>query len=605
DVLKKFYCETDGPNWTNKTNWGSSGALSTWYGVIANNQGKVFALLLRENMLSGSIPPELGSLTDLGQLYLNNNMLSGSIPPELGSLTALRELYLNNNELSGEIPPELGSLTALRELYLSHNMLSGSIPPELGRFISLDELDLSHNMLSGSIPPELVGREEGFLYLFYLTELDLSNNELSGKIPEELGDLTNLEQLHLHENELSGEIPEELDELPSLVEISIWSNPEIEIRFKDLNLLGNDRTKLRYIYNANNGAQWKNNNNWLSDEPLGDWYGVTVNDNGKVTGLDLQSNNLRGPVDGAFSGLLYLGTLNLSGNCGLTGELPLGLMRAPSLKTLNLGSTGVGVPDNEDFRDWLAGISFTSSSCVSPPRPSSPSSPSSPPPSSSPSSPLPESDFEGLQEDRGEDGLAISPGGVGTSLIVISREEARYITIELSVMGNEYPEDLPSIILSPSLLERVEAVSFSLSAPSEEELPEGLRLEGFVVEAGIGNAMLGAGETVTVCLPAGVEESTPRLYRYEEQWNPLSGSVVETVNGNRSVCADVSFLPSLFGVFVEIPGVMEESAGGCSVASGETGRGGSFNVAFNLFLIMFGLVGVFRRRRRICVHRAR
>lgn len=57
---------------------------------------------------------------------------------------------------------------------------------------------------------------------------------------------------------------------------------------------------------------------------------------------------------------------------------------------------------------------------------------------------------------------------------------------------------------------------------------------------------------------------------------------------------------------VEIPEPREEeSDGGCLIASRETGRSGSFNVAFNLFLIMFGLVGVFWRRRRICVHRDR
>lgn len=515
-MLKKFYCETDGPNWTNKTNWGSSGALSTWYGVTADHQGKVHALNLDGNMLSGKIPPELGNLTGLGALDLQNNQLTGSIPAELGNLTAL--LFLR----------------------LSNNMLSGSIPPELG------------------MRPDL-------------TVLDLGNNELSGEIPEELGDLTNLEEL------------------------SLWSNQELMIQTQDLSLLRNqDRAALRIIYNANNGAQWRNNNNWLSDEPLGDWYGVTVNDDGLVAGLDLRSNNLREPVDGAFSGLPSLETLILSGNRALTGELPLGLMDLSDLMALNVRCTGVSVPDNEDFRTWLAGITFTSSYCPPPPPP--------PPP--------PESGCEGLQEDRGEDGLAISPDCVGTSLIVIGSEEGEYITIELSVAGNEEPEEVPSIILSSSLLERVETVSFDLRIPSEEELPEGLRLGGFAAEAGIGNSMLEEDETVTVCLPAPYfeddEESMPRLYRYEEGWNPLSGSGIETVNGKRSVCTDVSFLPSLLGVFVEIPEPPEEeSDGGCSIASGGAGRSGSFNVAFNLFLIMFSLVGAFRRRRQICVHRTR
>ena len=40
-------------------------------------------------------------------------MLSGEIPAELGSLTNLQVLNLYDNELSGTIPAELGQLTNL------------------------------------------------------------------------------------------------------------------------------------------------------------------------------------------------------------------------------------------------------------------------------------------------------------------------------------------------------------------------------------------------------------------------------------------------------------------------------------------------------------
>ena len=42
--------------------------------------------------------------------------MSGEIPPELGSLTNLEKLSLGSNKLRGEIPPELGSLTMLKYL---------------------------------------------------------------------------------------------------------------------------------------------------------------------------------------------------------------------------------------------------------------------------------------------------------------------------------------------------------------------------------------------------------------------------------------------------------------------------------------------------------
>ena len=68
---------------------------------------------LSSNQLSGSIPPELGNLTNLQYLYLSSNQLTGSIPPELGNLTALEVLRLNDNQLSGEVPASFVNLVNL------------------------------------------------------------------------------------------------------------------------------------------------------------------------------------------------------------------------------------------------------------------------------------------------------------------------------------------------------------------------------------------------------------------------------------------------------------------------------------------------------------
>jgi Leucine-rich repeat (LRR) protein len=57
--------------------------------------------------------------------------LSGEIPAELGSLSNLESLDLSGNALSGEIPAELGSLSNLIWLYLAGNQLSGCVPSSL------------------------------------------------------------------------------------------------------------------------------------------------------------------------------------------------------------------------------------------------------------------------------------------------------------------------------------------------------------------------------------------------------------------------------------------------------------------------------------------
>ncbi len=71
--------------------------------------------------LTGSIPPELGSLVSLRYLFLHNNQLTGSIPPELGNLVNLLRLRLNDNQLTGTIPASLTNLRVMRELYFVLN----------------------------------------------------------------------------------------------------------------------------------------------------------------------------------------------------------------------------------------------------------------------------------------------------------------------------------------------------------------------------------------------------------------------------------------------------------------------------------------------------
>ena len=86
-------------------NWSADAQISDWRGLrIEGSPPRVIGLSLPElspSLLSGSIPPELGTLTGLEVLVLHYNRLSGSIPPELGNLVNLRELSLSWNRLEG------------------------------------------------------------------------------------------------------------------------------------------------------------------------------------------------------------------------------------------------------------------------------------------------------------------------------------------------------------------------------------------------------------------------------------------------------------------------------------------------------------------------
>ena len=176
--------------------------------------------------MDSTIPPELGKLANLEELYLGRNRLRGTIPPELGDLANLRVLNLRGDHaarageshpgLEGPIPPELGKLANLEELRLHANQLTGPIPPELGNLTNLKQLWLRENELSGSVPPEL-GQ------LTKLERLELNHTELSGPMPEAFGNLTRLEVLMLGSTRMSGPLPRAATRMTSLRTLSMVS----------------------------------------------------------------------------------------------------------------------------------------------------------------------------------------------------------------------------------------------------------------------------------------------------------------------------------------------------------------------------------------------
>ena len=399
-ALVALYNATDGANWRIKRNWLSNAPMGEWDGVTTNSDGWVTHLDLQRNQLTGEIPAELGSLTNLERLWLAGNQLTGEIPAELGSLTNLEGLSLNDNQLTGEIPAELGSLTNLEELFLNNNQLTGEIPAELGGLSNLTRLWLQGNQLTGEIPAELGDLTSlTVLYLHNnqltgeipaelgsLTHLDLQYNQLTGEIPAELGSLTNLERLWLAGNQLTGEIPSEFGDLTRLTELSLHHNQltgEIPSELGSLTnlerlwLAGNqltgeipaelgDLTKLKYLDLSNNqltgeipaelgslaNLQWLYlYGNQLSGEIPGELGSLT-----NLQGLHLHGNQLSGEIPSELGSLANLQWLHLDGN-QLSGEIPAELGSLTDLEELFLsgnqltGCIPVGIAGvaNNDF----------------------------------------------------------------------------------------------------------------------------------------------------------------------------------------------------------------------------------------------------------------
>ena len=78
-------------------NWSADLALASWTGVtVSGTPRRITALRLANRQLDGTIPPELGTLSQLQLLDLGRNRLTGAIPAELGDLADLTRLQLQS-----------------------------------------------------------------------------------------------------------------------------------------------------------------------------------------------------------------------------------------------------------------------------------------------------------------------------------------------------------------------------------------------------------------------------------------------------------------------------------------------------------------------------
>ena len=353
DWLVVFYCATNGGHWLNNTNWLGSNPINSWRGVSVASSGRI-RLALDANRLSGTIPSELGNLSDLSILSLDTNELSGTIPSELGSLSDLIGLSLESNQLTGIIPSELGNLPRLAALSLESNQLTGTIPSELGNLPNMESFLLDSNQLTGTIPSELGN-------LPILAILSLDTNELSGTIPSELGNLSLLTSLSLAQNQLTGTIPSELGNLPNLVTLSLEDNlltgslPSELPNILFINLSGNQlsgtlpselnaltRTGLLNLAgNRLSGTipdldNLRLSNLWLQDNQLTGTIPSELGNTSNYRVLSLAQNQLTGTIPPELGNLSLLARLLLGTN-ELSGTIPSELGNQRNLRFLSLG----------------------------------------------------------------------------------------------------------------------------------------------------------------------------------------------------------------------------------------------------------------------------
>ncbi len=421
-ILVSLYNTTNGTAWDNT--WNLNDPLDEWHGVILNPNGCLDSLNLNINNLTGTLPYEIGDLTEPRGLYFGANDLEGEIPPTFGNLSeSLVGLNLAANNFTGTIPTDIFSLTELTFLAFSGNAdLIGILPPEIGNLINMRYLYIGNTGLSGPFPPEIGNLSEMII-------LQMRNCDFSGPLPESFVNMTNLNYLDISGNNFTGTITPDFNDINNSSEFYCNFNKFTFDSFEDdsipgfyfyapqdsilLNVSGNiisvnaggnitdntykwykdnvlinttsgdstftisdfgyyrcevsnslvtdplgygqnlilqskerlvypigsqacrqaDSLSLVSLYNSLSGL----NSLWNLNQPMDTWTGVTLNEDGCVSVLNLIARNICGELPEALGNLSNLTVLNLEQNC-LSGSIPVELSNLTTLVNLNLSN---------------------------------------------------------------------------------------------------------------------------------------------------------------------------------------------------------------------------------------------------------------------------
>lgn len=125
--------------------------------ITCNQMKQVIIIDLRAVAMKGPVLDKLleplQQLKSLTVLKLNlNRQLTGTLPPDLGSLSNLQELDLSNTGVAGVIPESWEGLRSLRTLSLMFTKVEGTIPSGVASLPSLQNIYVASTRLCGPVP---------------------------------------------------------------------------------------------------------------------------------------------------------------------------------------------------------------------------------------------------------------------------------------------------------------------------------------------------------------------------------------------------------------------------------------------------------------------
>ncbi|XP_051207420.1 receptor protein kinase WSS1 [Lolium perenne] len=199
--------------------------------------------------LSGSIDV-VAAMTNLKLLWIQSNKFTGPIPDFSNS--RLEAFNVRDNRLTGVVPPSLFEIRTLLNVSLTNNLFQGPMPNTHNVSVDLVGDTISRFCLSKPGPCDplittLLEVAAGFGYPAQLAEtwngntpcgnwigvicsngnvsiLDLHNRGLSGIISPSIANLTGVRRLDLSDNHLTGVVPDALTTMPNLIFLDVSNN---------------------------------------------------------------------------------------------------------------------------------------------------------------------------------------------------------------------------------------------------------------------------------------------------------------------------------------------------------------------------------------------
>ncbi|KAL2342395.1 hypothetical protein Fmac_003680 [Flemingia macrophylla] len=215
--------------------------------LLVNGQNSV-------SKLNGTLAV-LRDMISLRMVWANDNSFTGPIP-DMSHHDQLVSVNLRDNQLTGVVPPSLAALPSLKFVNLTNNLLQGS-PPRFKFGVGVDNnMDRGRNQYCTNVPGQpcsplvnaLLSAVEPLGYPLRLAQswqgndpcankwagiicsggnisvINFQNMDLSGTISPSFASFTFMKKLLLSNNALTGTIPRELATLPLLQELDVSNN---------------------------------------------------------------------------------------------------------------------------------------------------------------------------------------------------------------------------------------------------------------------------------------------------------------------------------------------------------------------------------------------